>query len=229
MENSSSGSPRLRLAGLLVSSSLFFLSCAEDRPDDNAAVDLPKDFTHPDEITTGPDGIARRAGSESPYTGAAIIRDREWNLRYFAYYQDGKLHGPEMKFWENGRMRRNFDYRTGEKVRHREWFENGNPKIDATFGDDFERRPHRTWFEDGSPRWTGHFVGELQWDGHIVDYAPGGKLMWDAIFDRGRYVSGVYPEGEQEALIQGGMLKPEEAVYPRKSETSGQTPPPDAE
>ncbi len=204
-------------------------SCSDRRPAAKTAPDAPKDFTHPDEITTGPDGIARRQESEAPYTGAAIIRDRDWNLRYFAYYQDGKLHGPEMKFWDNGRVRRNFDYQAGEKVRHREWFENGNPKIDATFASDLERRPHRTWFEDGSPRWSGHFVGELQWDGHIVDYAPGGKLMWDAIFDHGRYVSGVYPESEQENLIKAGMLKPEDAVYPRQKEDSAPSPAPGAD
>ncbi len=180
-----------------------------------SAAEKRTDFTHPKELVEGEDGLFRRRGENDPYTGAVTIRDRDWNLRHFAYYQNGKLHGPELKFWEDGTLRRNFDYENGEKVRHREWFENGNPKTDAMFVGGEAIGPHRTWFEDGSPRWSGTFVEGLLWDGRIVDYAPGGKLMWDAIFERGRYVSGVYPESEQEKLIEGGMLKPEDAVFPR--------------
>ena len=33
--------------------------------------------------------------------------------------------------------------------------------------------------------------------------------MWDAVFDHGRYISGIYPESEKQNLIDAGMLKPE--------------------
>ncbi|MCB1230741.1 MAG: hypothetical protein KDN19_10770 [Verrucomicrobiae bacterium] len=175
-------------------------------------------FTHPDEIATGDDGLVRRNGETEPYTGPVVIRDRDWNLRYFAYYQHGKLHGPEMKFWDDGTLRRCYDFDNGLKIRHRTWFENGNQERDATFVAGHARGPHQTWYEDGSPRWKGNFVGELQWDGHIVDHAPDGTILWDATFDHGRFLSGTYPESEQQKLIEAGMVKPENALYPLKNE-----------
>ncbi len=202
-----------------LAASLALTGCGGPEPsgdNDSKNQSARKDFTHPRELVVGEDGLARRGEESEPYTGAAIMRDADWNLRYFAYYQDGKLHGPEMKFWEDGKVRRNFDYDQGEKTRHREWFENGNPKRDAWFQGGHAIGPHQTWYEDGSPRWKGAFVGELQWDGHIVDRAPDGTILWDAEFDHGRYLSGTYPESEQENLIKAGMLKPEDAVYPRK-------------
>lgn len=195
------------------------VACDDPTPKTESVKIDRDEFTHPKELVVGEDGLTRRLNEEQPFTGAVTQRDRDWNLRYFCYYQKGKLHGPELKFWEDGTLRRNFDYENGSKVRHREWFENGNPKTDAMFVDGHAIGPHKTWFEDGSPRWSGNFVGELLWDGHIIDYAPGGILMWDAIFDHGRFVSGTYPESEQEKLIANGMVKPEEALYPRKTDT----------
>ena len=176
-------------------------------------------FTHPDDLVEGEDGLFRLEGETEPYTGPAIIRDRDWNLRYFAFYQKGKLHGPEMKFWEDNLLRRNFDYEAGEKIRHREWFENGNPKIDATMVDGVAMGRHRTWFEDGEIRWSGAFVENLLWDGFVIDYNEDREIMWKAEFDNGRFLEGIYPEEAQEHLIKSGHVKPEDALYPIKPES----------
>ncbi|CAN5381728.1 hypothetical protein BH23VER1_BH23VER1_28190 [soil metagenome] len=195
---------------------LFVGGCAENGAPGDAeeAESRRKDFTHPEEIRVGEDGLARREGETDPFTGAVVIRDSDWNLRHFGFYQDGKLHGPEMRFWKDGKVRRIYDFEAGEKVRHREWYENGNPKTDAIFVGGQAQGPHRTWYEDGRPRWSGNLVGELQWDGHITDYSSEGELVWDAVYDHGKYVSGLYPESEQEAMIEIGMLRPEDAIYP---------------
>lgn len=184
-----------------------------------------KPFPTPKRVQAGADGLVRLNGQTEPYTGPVILSDEALHLRYFAYYHQGKLHGPEIRYYEDGTMRKLFDFEHGEKVRHREWFPNAQAKTDAMMVDGVAYGPHRTWFEDGRPRWTGTFVEDLLWQGRIVDYSEDGKLMWDAIFDKGRYLSGTYPEAEQENLIANGLLKPENAVYPRKP-SSPEGPPP---
>ncbi|MBL9154102.1 MAG: hypothetical protein JNK37_16535 [Verrucomicrobiales bacterium] len=179
----------------------------------------------PSEITIGPDGLARRTGETEPYSGAVIGMDKGGKtLRYHAHYFAGKLHGPEMRYYEDGTLRRQYDYYHGEKVYHREWFENANYKRDATFVKGHAIGPHKTFFEDGRIRWSGTFGDNLLWEGHIIDYAEDGKLMWDAIFKKGKFVSGIYPESEQEKMIARGLVKPEDALYPIKPATPGAAP-----
>lgn len=181
-------------------------------------------FPSPKRLETGSDGLSRLNGQSEPYTGAAVVADREMRLRYFAYYQQGKLHGPELRYYEDGTLRKQFDYEHGWKVRHREWFPNAQIKIDGTFVKGHAIGPHRTWFEDGRPRWSGAFGENLKWEGHIVDHATDGKVMWDALFKDGRYVSGIYPESEQEIMIKKGLVKPENALYPRQPTPSAPAP-----
>jgi antitoxin component YwqK of YwqJK toxin-antitoxin module len=184
-------------------------------------------FPTPKKIeSTSADGLARLTGQEEPYTGPVILRDEAGKMRYYAYYQDGKLHGAEIKYYDDGKIRRQFDYHLGEKIHHREWFPNGNRKIDAEMRDGIGYGSHRTWFEDGRTRWSGRFVEDLLWQGHIVDYAEDGRLMWDAVFEKGRYLSGVYPEAEQENLLKAGLLKPENAKFPIKPPAPAPAPAP---
>ena len=103
----------------------------------------------------------------------------------------------------------------GRKSRHRTWFENGNREIDAMMRDGIAFGRHLKWFEDGSLRFSGNFKDNLQWHGHIVDVGEDGTVYWDAIFENGRYVSGIYPAAEEEAMREAGMLGPaEEAIQP---------------
>ena len=101
------------------------------------------------------------------------------------------------------------DYESGEKIRHREWFENGNREIDAMMKNGVAFGRHLKWFEDGSLRFSGNFVENLLWDGPMKDIHKDGTVMWDAVFKRGRYVSGKYPPSEKQKLIDGGMLDPD--------------------
>lgn len=187
-----------------------------DRPGPPASAKPAPGFPSPSKVEVGADGLARLKKQADPYTGPVIIADEAGKLRHYGYYQDGKLHGAEIKFYDDGKIRRQFDYHQGEKIHHREWFPNGNRKIDAEMRNGIGYGSHRTWFEDGRTRWAGRFGENLRWEGHIVDYAEDGRLMWDAVFKEGKFQSGTYPEAEQEALIRGGRVKPEEALYPRK-------------
>lgn len=153
------------------------------------------------------DGLAYLQGEMQPYTGVVIGRNKKWQMKYFANYEKGKLHGAEMRWYEGGGMKKMLDYERGEKVRHREWFENGKREIDAMMKDGVAYGRHLKWFEDGRLRFSGNFVENLLWDGPVKDVDEDGKVMWDAVFKHGRYVSGVYPPSEKQKLIDGGMLE----------------------
>jgi len=153
------------------------------------------------------DGLTYLKGGAEPFAGVVISRDKNWQMKYFANYEKGRLHGPEMWWYEDSKMKKMLDYERGEKIRHREWFENGNRKIDAMMKEGKAFGRHLKWFEDGSLRFSGNFVENLQWDGPVKDIHEDGTVMWDAVFKRGRYMSGKYPPSEKQKLIDGGMLK----------------------
>ena len=163
----------------------------------------------PDDVVVGVDGIASLKGREEPYTGTVIQRDKSQKVRYFGFYMDGQLHGAEMRWYPSGLLKRSYDYERGEKIRHREWFENGNRKIDAMMKDGVALGRHVKWFEDGRERFVGNFLEGLIWHGHIKDVAEDGTVLWDAVFENGRYVSGVYPENEKQNLIDAGLIDAE--------------------
>jgi len=153
------------------------------------------------------DGLAYLKSEAEPYTGVVVSRDKLWQMKYFANYEKGKLHGAEIWWYEGGGMKKMLDYERGEKIRHREWFENGNRIIDAMMKDGVAFGRHLKWFEDGRLRFSGNFVEDLLWDGPVKDIHKDGTVMWDAVFKRGRYMSGKYPPSEKQKLIDGGMLK----------------------
>ena len=195
---------------LLVAGGLLSLSsCRDDSGGDGTsahAEERRRDFVKESEIKVAEDGLAYVEGGKEPFTGAVITRNKEWRPLYFAYYYEGKLHGPEMRWRPDGTLKRIFDYHHGEMNRRREYFENGNIDMDALMEGGESIGRHLRWFEDGRVRWQGSFKPGLQWHGPIKDYAEDGTVMWDAIFDHGRYISGIYPESEKQNLIDNGML-----------------------
>jgi len=180
-------------------------ACREDGAE---TVDNPRPdgFTTPQEIIVKDDDLAYREGDDKPFTGAVVTRDKEWRPRYFGYYFEGKLHGPETRWYSDGKLKRIFDYNHGEKTRHREWFENGLPKLDAMTKDGIAYGRHIKYDETGRERFIGNFGENLQWDGHIRDVGEDGTVLWDADFENGHYIRGIYPESEKQNLIDNGML-----------------------
>ena len=185
-------------------------------PDVTSPESERKRYPHRKELETGEDGLVRLNGETQPFSGAVVHGDGVLRVNYFASYEAGQPHGPEIKYHENGRISRILDFHRGEKVRHREWFENGTPKVDAMMKDGIAYGRHLRWYEDGSLRFSANFLDDLRWDGPVKDIAEDGKVMWDALFENGKYRSGVYPEEAQENLMERGLLKPEDAVYPIK-------------
>lgn len=203
----------LCMASLTWVGALSLCSCEDEDgtiDDDKRAREVVEDrraeFVNPKDITVAEDGLAYASGESEPFTGAVVTRDKDWRPRYFAYYYEGKLHGPEMRWREDGTFRRIFDYHHGELNRRREYFENGNIDLDTLVEGGESIGRHLRWFDDGRVRWQGSFKSGLQWHGPIKDYAEDGTVLWDAEFDHGRYIRGIYPESEKQSLIDGGML-----------------------
>ncbi len=171
---------------------------------------LQKAFPKRGDVETGEDGITRLKGESAPYSGAVVMRTKEWKPIYLATYKDGKLHGPELRYYEDGvTLMRWYDWFEGEKVRHREFYESGQIKIDAMMKDGEAFGKHRKWDEAGLLRFDGNFIENLLWHGHVTDLNAEGEVLWDAEFDNGRYVSGIYPEEAEADLIKNGLIDPE--------------------
>ena len=195
---------------LLLTLAFATASCDPKKDDEDKKPSQETKELSTDDIEVKEDGLAYVKGQEQPYSGAIFQRFSDDTPRYFAFYVDGQLHGAEMRWYRTGILRHSYDYERGEKIRHRQWFENGNRKIDAMMKDGVALGRHVTWFEDGRERFVGNFLEGLIWHGHIKDFGEDGKVKWDAIFDNGRYVSGIYPESEKQRLIDAGLLKKEE-------------------
>ena len=197
------------MGSLAVAGVLGISSCRDGGGETGAAAaaeERRKDFVKPEQISVAEDGLARVSGETEPFTGAVVTRNKDWRPLYFAYYYEGKMHGPEMRWREDGTLKRIFDYHHGELNRRREYFENGNIDLDALIEGGESIGRHLRWFEDGRVRWQGSFKPNLQWHGPIIDFAEDGTVMWDAEFDHGRYIRGIYPESEKQNLIDNGML-----------------------
>lgn len=187
-----------------------FTSCNESDKKSEATASTPKaGFNKRGDIEVGDDGLARLKSMTTPYSGQIVMRNKQWQIGYLASYQDGKLNGPEIRYFPDGiTLMRWYDWVHGEKVRHRHFYENGHIQIDAMMKNGEAFGSHRTWAEDGLLRFDGNFAENLQWDGRVRDVNENGEVLWDAIFDHGRYVSGTYPKDHEQKLIDGGMLDP---------------------
>lgn len=189
----------------------LFASCAPDDGSDEAA---PVDAVRGGSpgagwIAQGEDGLAYLKGASVPYSGAVERRGKAGELYYSANYRSGKLHGPEVEYAAGGKVRRWFDWMEGEKVRHRVFYENGQIKRDAMFKGGQAVGPHRNWSESGRLTFDGAFAPGMLWHGRIRDCDDEGNVLWDAEFENGDYLHGVYPKSEEQNLIKSGLLDPE--------------------
>lgn len=171
---------------------LWLIGCGSEPEPESVA-----GFPTRDDVSENDDGITLLAATGEPYTGPVQDISSSGVLRYFAFYRDGKLHGAEMRFDRDGRLRRLNDHHDGEHVRRRDWFENGNMELDAMLRDGSAYGRHTRWFEDGSLRfYCENMMEGLRWDGKVVDIAPDGTVIYDAIFSEGQFVSGISPSEE---------------------------------
>lgn len=153
------------------------------------------------------DGLTYEVGTAKPFTGAvrSYVPKSDILLKE-TLYTDGKLDGyarrwfPEnpsqlsdqrlwvrgdpvfsWRWWPNGNLRELSSQRNALKDR-------GRP--DIAFGS------YVKWFQDGKFKFKAHYNDKFQWHGHVIDYDDEGKLMWDAEFEHGVFISGHRPPDE---------------------------------
>jgi antitoxin component YwqK of YwqJK toxin-antitoxin module len=149
------------------------------------------------------DGITYVQGTKTRYTGSYLelgknsVKVEEWN------YRDGLLHGANIRFFDqSGEVKRRIDYDKGVRVRKRAWFPNGQIRGDETWVNDQIIGLCTYWFEDGRIRKQMSFAYGFQPDGHVLEFAEDGTVLFDVIMNAGTYVSGVYDPKHKERVTK---------------------------
>ena len=153
------------------------------------------------------DGLAYELGSDKPFTGkvlqylpksASVFRETNYTL--------GKLDGYDKRWFRDkpSQISHQQLWVAGDPVFVWRWWPNGNLKemsaqrnglkehgrIDIAFGS------YVKWFEDGRLQFKAYYDLDFLWHGHVIDFNDAGKMMWDAEFNHGHYVSGYQAPAE---------------------------------
>lgn len=160
-------------------------------------------------VRSGPD-LEQRAdrlfyepGASEPFTGTQRGYDKETRaLNHECLYVSGLREGWERRWFKEKpeQMSKQILWVQGERAFYFEYWPNGNMMQLASQrdGSDFGRdsTAHGTyvkWFENGRVKFRAHYDLEFRWHGKVLDYNDEGELMWDAVFNHGKYVSGHHP------------------------------------
>lgn len=143
------------------------------------------------ELEKREDGLTYAKGSMTPYSGnftkitKAALKIEETN------YVDGLQDGLEIRYFEDGKVKRRAEWVKGQMVHRKSWWENGKLKSDEGIRNGGPWGTCSYFYEDGRLRKQGRFIEDYHVDGHCVLYAPDGTLEMDAVFDRGVYMGGI--------------------------------------
>lgn len=174
-----------RLGVLLLASSLA--ACGPpDRKKSKTAVSVV--------VEKRADGLSYRAGETKPYTGEIAEVNISGRQESLERWLDGKPHGLWQWRRADGSTKREETYTHGEKIRLRQWHENGNLKEDSQMRDGIVQGQVRLWWPNGRLRRSCFMEADLQLHGQVLQYGETGYVIFDAIYDHGKYVSGQIPD-----------------------------------
>lgn len=168
-----------------------------------AEVDKPRPKSGP-KVEVMANGLTHEVGSHKPFTGAVrYYLPESGELLREEPYTDGRKDGYARRwFRENPKqLSRQQLWVRGDPVFTWEWWPNGKLKelsSQRNGAEDFKRPDiafgsYVKWFEDGRFKFKAHYDEHFRWHGHVIDYDDNGKLIWDAEFKHGTYVSGLRP------------------------------------
>jgi len=160
-------------------------------------------------LETRADGLTYKVGENQPFTGTYKSYHKTSNLLVKETpYLNGQKDGLDKRWFpENpAQLEAQRLWVRGEPMFHWRWWPNGNQReISAQrSGEKFGRADiaygsYVKWFEDGRMKFKAIYDENFQWHGRCIDYDDTGKLMWDAEFKHGVYVSGHRPPEEPAA------------------------------
>jgi MORN repeat variant len=154
---------------------------ASDRPKEQASVETEKRS----------DGLIYVKKSPHPFTGEVLVMSNGTSRQSVETYWEGKPHGPWLRYWANGRVKREQQWVHGSQIHQRQWFEDGTLKEDLKMKDGQSNGRIRMWWPDGRLRRTAFVGDDLRPHGHALEYSADGTVVVDAIFHHGKYVSGL--------------------------------------
>jgi antitoxin component YwqK of YwqJK toxin-antitoxin module len=153
------------------------------------------------------DRLFYEPGASEPFTGTQRGYEKESrSVNHECHYVNGLREGWERRWFKEkpDQMSKQILWVQGERAFFFEYWPNGNLKQLASQrdGSDVGRdsMAHGTyvkWFEDGRVKFRAHYDVDFRWHGKVLDYDDAGELMWDAVFDHGKFVSGHHPPDYQ--------------------------------
>ncbi len=167
---------------------LLLVSCgAPDTPPAQESVSI--------QVVKKTDGLTYALGSNIPFTGEVLTITHGNSRQSSETYVNGQPHGLWTRYWSNGgKPKRQQEWKNGEMIHQRQWFENGVLKEDMEMKQGILFGHVRLWWPNGRIRRIA-FVGEkLSPHGHVLEYNEDGTVLVDAIFHRGQFVSGLRKE-----------------------------------
>lgn len=156
----------------------------------NSCSPRPTERSKITELETREDGLTYAKGASTPYTGNFVRLGKTGVKLDELNYVDGKQHGPSFSYTKDGTLRRRTDFEHGIKLRKQVWYPNGQMKADEPWNGIAVFGICTYWFEDGRIRKQFNMSAEYKADGHVLEFAPDGKVLIDAICEKGVLVSG---------------------------------------
>ena len=174
--------PFLNLRTLFTSlTAILAMSSCAPRPSERSRIT---------ELEVREDGLTYAKGSSTPYTGDFVRLGKTGVKLDELNYVDGKQHGPSFSYAKDGSLRRRTDFDHGIKLRKQVWYSNGQMKADEPWNGIAVFGICTYWFEDGRIRKQFNMSAEYKADGHVLEFAPDGTVLIDAICEKGILVSG---------------------------------------
>lgn len=123
----------------------------------------------------GGEDLLYASGSQTPYTGWSKLIKRNGLVENIEQYKDGKLHGLEVWWFDNGKKYSEINYKDGKKnglqVR---WFENGQKQVESSHKDGELHGLITKWRQDGS-MWFSKNYNDGKYHGLSTEWHENGQ------------------------------------------------------
>lgn len=144
-------------------------------------------------VEKGGDGLFHASGRNEPYTGEVIRYGSGGRRAAEEHYQNGKPDGVWRTWWGNDTLKSELTHRDGAPVFRRLWHENGSRREETALQGDSPVGLWMIWHPNGRIKRQMFLEPGSKKHGQVLEYAEDGTLLWDALYEHGKYLSGKEP------------------------------------